>query len=166
MSTNDDETCAICDGGPGNNCRCTCPLGQGLNKCCHFHASGGEWGTACQVALSAVAQPAEKPAGGTKHDDGKVPLALLPFDGLTEVGKVLQFGAKKYAPDNWRGGFTWRRLISATLRHVFAFAKGEDVDPETGISHLAHAICCLLFLLEHQLHKLGTDDRYRKAVAP
>lgn len=85
--------------------------------------------------------------GGVKHDIGKEPLDLLPFAALTEVAKVLDFGAKKYAAYNWAKGMSWARLIAATLRHIFAFMRGEDKDKETGLSHIAHALCCLLFLM-------------------
>lgn len=100
-------------------------------------------------------------AGGTKHDGEKVRLELLPTRALEEIGKVLTFGAKKYDAWNWAKGFAWSRLIGATFRHLFAFARGEDKDPETGLSHLAHAGCCILFLLEHFLGGLGTDDRFK-----
>ena len=102
-------------------------------------------------------------SAGIKHDAGKVPLDLLPMRALTEVGKVLQFGAKKYAANNWRAGIQWSRLIAAALRHLFAFARGEDVDEETGLCHLAHASCCILFLLTYWLEeKNNLDDRYKE----
>jgi hypothetical protein len=100
-----------------------------------------------------------------KDDSGKPRFELLPSVALEEVAKVLTYGAKKYThdgidgSDNWRLGTTWRRYIGASLRHIFAFLRGEDSDPETGCSHLAHAVCCLLFLLEFQLVGGGTDDR-------
>lgn len=97
-----------------------------------------------------------------KHDDGKPSLDLLPPEALEEIAKVLSFGAHKYEPHNWRKGFKWSRLSAALLRHVFAFLRGEDLDPETGLSHLAHAGCMLLFLLTHQLTEIGEDDRYRR----
>lgn len=98
---------------------------------------------------------------GTKHDDDKTPLSLLPFDALEEVGRVFQFGAKKYSPHNWRKGFQWSRLASACLRHTTAWIMGEDRDPETGYLHTAHAVCCLLMLISHQLYGYGTDDRFK-----
>ncbi len=101
------------------------------------------------------------PGTGTKHDDGKPMLALLPFEALEAVGRVMTFGAKKYAANNWRGGFAWTRLVSSSLRHIFSWVKGEDLDPESGESHLAHAACCILFLLTFVLTKTGEDDRYK-----
>jgi hypothetical protein len=104
---------------------------------------------------------ADIPQGGTKHDTGKPPLALLSGAALTEVAKVLEFGSRKYSAWNWKGGFVWSRLASAALRHLFAWIGGEDKDPETGLSHLAHCLCCLMFLLDFEVNKLGTDDRYK-----
>ena len=101
--------------------------------------------------------------GGVKYDGGKVPLDLLPMEALMEVGEVLKYGAEKYAPYNWARGMLYSRLISACLRHIFSYNKGEDNDPETKRSHIAHAICCLLFLLEYEKNKNDYkqfDDRF------
>lgn len=96
-----------------------------------------------------------------KHDDEKNRLQLLPVDALEEIGKVLTFGAVKYSEGNWAvgKGFKWSRLFGGLLRHSFAWVRGEDKDPESGLSHLAHAGCMLLFLLAHVLRKHGEDDR-------
>jgi len=98
---------------------------------------------------------------GRKNDSEKVRLELLPFPALYEVARVLTFGAKKYDPWNWASGMAWSRLLGAALRHLFAWAAGEDKDPETGLSHLAHAACCVLFLLTYTLKDLGDDDRHK-----
>lgn len=88
-------------------------------------------------------------------------MALLPFEALEEVSKVLGFGAEKYSIHNWRGGFDWSRLQSAALRHLSAHIQGVNKDEETGLSHVAHATSCLLFLLAHELNGYGTDDRHK-----
>jgi Domain of unknown function (DUF5664) len=98
---------------------------------------------------------------GIKHDDGKPRLDLLSTKALNGVADVLRFGAQKYAADNWRGGMAWRRLIRAALNHLTAFADGVDTDAESGLPHLDHALCCLMFLSEYQKTDNGTDDRYR-----
>ena len=101
-----------------------------------------------------------KVAAGEKKDTGKLPLELLPVDVLEEVAKVLQFGANKYAANNWRGGIAYSRVYGATLRHLFAWWRGEDNDAETGLSHLAHAICELCFALAYILRlRSELDDR-------
>ncbi len=91
---------------------------------------------------------------GVKFDQDKPQWTLVPFKALDEVVKVLTIGAKKYAPDNWKKVPNARqRYIDAAFRHMSAYAAGEKLDDETGKSHLAHAVCCLLFLLAFDLDK-------------
>ncbi len=86
--------------------------------------------------------------GGKKNDDGKAPWHLAPWDAFLEIVWILAFGAKKYAERNWEEGIVFSRLYSALQRHLTAWWQdGEDNDPETGKSHLAHAGCCLVFML-------------------
>jgi hypothetical protein len=99
-----------------------------------------------------------------KHDTGKPPISLIARSAIEAEARVMAFGARKYGRDQWRKGFRWSRLIDAALRHVFAIADGEDFDPETGELHAAHARCCLAFLIEHHVHGLGCDDRYKRQV--
>lgn len=96
-----------------------------------------------------------------KYDDEKPPLGLLDSYALEAIAKVSGFGAKKYGKDNWRGGLEWSRVISAALRHLLAFNSGEDLDKESGLSHLAHAGCCIMFLLWYSKYKQEKDDRYK-----
>lgn len=84
---------------------------------------------------------------GRKFDTGKPRWSLLPEGAVAEVIQVLEYGAKKYAEDNWR--FVddgQRRYYDAAMRHIDAWWRGESKDPETGLSHLSHATCCLMFL--------------------
>jgi len=101
---------------------------------------------------------------GIKHDQEKVNMALLSPIALEKIAQVMTFGAKKYSANNWRGGFAWTRPAAAALRHIYAWLGGEDKDPETGISHLAHASCCLMFLLEFETTRPDLDDRYKPGV--
>jgi hypothetical protein len=91
-------------------------------------------------------------ATGVKFDNDKPQWSLLPFKALKEVVDVLTYGAKKYAPDNWKKvPNAKQRYIDAGFRHFTAYAAGEKLDPETGKSHIAHAICCLLYLLAFEI---------------
>ena len=99
---------------------------------------------------------------GTKHDQGKVPLHLLSPVALIQIAQVLGHGEQVYGTYNWLKGMHWSRIIGATLRHLFSWMRGHDKDPETGFSHLAHAGCCIMFLLEYEARGLGTDDRYKE----
>lgn len=95
---------------------------------------------------------------GTKFDDGKLPLDLWSPYALEETAKVLAFGAKKYEPYNWAKGIKYSRVFSALLRHLWAFWRKEKLDPETGIHHLAHAMCCLMFLLHYEMNRRKYHD--------
>ena len=91
-------------------------------------------------------------AEGKKYDGEKPRLYLLPPHTLVEVGKVLTFGAAKYDEHNWKKlDNLQNRYTGAALRHIFAHMAGEELDPETGLDHLAHALCCLMFKLEAKL---------------
>ncbi len=101
---------------------------------------------------------------GTKHDAGKPPMELIPWEALEGAARVLDHGKKKYTAHNWRGGFLWGRLAGAALRHLFAWLGGQDLDPESGLPHIDHALCCLMFLSAHVRSGLGVDDRYKREV--
>jgi hypothetical protein len=97
--------------------------------------------------------------GGIKFDGDKVRWDLVPWDAMEEIVKVLTYGANKYADRNWEKGMEYGRLIRATIGHVTDWAMRRDVDSETGLSHLAHAGCCILFLLAYVLRNIGKDNR-------
>lgn len=139
----------------------------GITIPCRISGEAVGWGfwrnTVAPVNDWLVNEPTElvkNQAEAVKHDDGKPPMELLATGALREVAKVMGAGAKKYGRHNWRKGMDWTRLHGAALRHIFAHLDGEDRDPETGLSHLAHAMCCMMFLLEYEQSKLGTDDRH------
>lgn len=97
---------------------------------------------------------------GMKFDAGKPrwDLFYLPF--LTDLHAVLVYGEQKYAAWNWSKGMSYSRLFNATMRHLWAWWwKHEMNDPESGLPHLAHAACCIMFLAGLQDHNRGTDDR-------
>lgn len=100
---------------------------------------------------------------GIKYDDKKPKMHLLPPKAITEVSKVLTFGADKYDEENWRKLDNLQaRYSSSALRHIFAHLDGEQLDPESGVSHLAHAICCLMFKLEVELET--KEEKTRKLI--
>lgn len=94
----------------------------------------------------------DRPVAGVKYDNDKPQWSLVPFKAMREVVDVLTYGAKKYAPDNWKKvPDAKRRYIDAAFRHLTSYASGEKLDNETGKSHLAHAMCCLLYLLAFEV---------------
>lgn len=102
---------------------------------------------------------------GIKHDSEKPDMSLLSSIAMVKIAEVMTFGKRKYSANNWRGGIVYSRLIAAALRHIFAWLGGESKDPETGLSHLAHASCCLMMLMEFETTRPELDDRYQQQPA-
>lgn len=98
---------------------------------------------------------------GVRFDTGKSRVDLLDTEFLEQIGKVLAFGAGKYDEHNWRRGIAVSRNLAAALRHTFAALRGEDTDPESGLPHLAHAACDLMFAWWTIKHRPKFDDRWR-----
>ena len=101
---------------------------------------------------------------GLKYDSEKPKMNLLPPKAIVEISKVLTFGAEKYDAENWRKlDDLQNRYTAGALRHIFAHMDGEDLDPETNLSHLAHAMCCLLFKLEIELEERIKEEELRES---
>lgn len=111
-----------------------------------------------------------KQSPGTKLDDGKVRLELIPGELIFAVGEILTFGANKYAARNWEKGIHWGRVFGATMRHLWSWWQGKspttrnflfgNLDAETGKSHLWHAATCLSFLIAYEERGMTAfDDR-------
>jgi len=100
---------------------------------------------------------------GRKDDQEKNRLDFIPPAATEGIGKVLTFGAKKYAPYNWAKGIAYSRIIGAIKRHLLAIEKGEDVDPESGLLHIHHIACNAAFLQTYMTYPeryKEFDDRY------
>lgn len=104
-------------------------------------------------------QPVAKDGTATKFDNGKVMMGLLPPLAKQRIAEVFTFGANKYSSWNWSKGMQFSRLYDALQRHLTAWEMGEDIDPESGKSHLAHAGCCIMMLLETAELRKDLDDR-------
>ena len=102
---------------------------------------------------------------GNKNDDNKTRFDLLEPDFINEVAKVMTHGAHKYGPENWKKvGNAKARYMAALLRHINAWQQGERNDPETGMHHLAHATCNLMFLFYGDINET-TDIQRREGNA-
>ncbi|MDX1285706.1 MAG: dATP/dGTP diphosphohydrolase domain-containing protein [Draconibacterium sp.] len=84
--------------------------------------------------------------GGLRFNEGKLRYDLVHPKAHEDMVKVLTMGAKKYYDRNWERGMDWSKVIESLKRHVAAFEKGEDYDPESGLLHMAHAACNVHFL--------------------
>ena len=97
----------------------------------------------------------------------KPPLHLIPAAAEITESLAMAVGAKKYGQFNWR----WKKVkasiyIAAARRHLAQWFDGQDEDPETGVSHLAHARACLGILLDAMSLDQMIDDRPGTGAAP
>lgn len=98
--------------------------------------------------------------GAVKNDAMKPRMSLIPQLSLLEVAKVMTYGAEKYAEWNWSEGSDYSVLTDAASRHITAFNCGENLDPESGLSHIAHAVSCLMMLYDITQMYPERDDRW------
>ena len=97
---------------------------------------------------------------GAKFDEGKPAFGLLAPEMLFGVADILEYGARKYAARNWEKGISYTRVFGGLMRHMWAWWRGEDYDPETGKPHLWHAGCGLMFLIAYEARGMKEyDDR-------
>ena len=93
-----------------------------------------------------------------KADSGKLQWSLMPFEELKDVVRILMFGAEKYSPDNWKKCDNTKRYKDALVRHVISYVIGDEKDEESGLSHLAHAVCNCLFLMWFDKQKENKEN--------
>lgn len=98
----------------------------------------------CRAALSGKFADGQ----GRKDDSNKPRYSLLPTGTVSQVIQVMEYGAVKYDPGNWKLVENARtRYYDAAMRHIDDWWNGSTTDSESSLPHLAHAICCLLFLM-------------------
>lgn len=95
---------------------------------------------------------------GIKHDQEKPRVGLVPVEAILAVSNVLTAGAKVYGDRNWELGISYERVYNATMRHLLAWWNGEDVDPDSGMSHLWHALTNLCFLVTYVERNMNSFD--------
>lgn len=103
-----------------------------------------------------------KKTEGLRFNEGKIRHDLLPSFAVEQLASVLTKGAEKYAERNWELGMKWSNVMASLKRHISAFEKGEDYDPETGLLHMAHVMCNASFLTEYYKIYPQGDDRPHK----
>lgn len=99
-----------------------------------------------------------KESKSVKNDiiDDKLRWDLLPMEEIEDIVRVYHAGAKKYGPNTWQNldnGF--ERYRSAAARHIMAYLKGERMDKETNVHHLAAAAWNVITMLWYDKHGKG-----------
>lgn len=139
----------------------------------------GSYATVPAVECQLVSRPADRimtseaptapdglaappPPAASRYDQDKLRMSISPWLGFAEVMAVAEYGAKKYDAHNFRKGLQSTALADAAFRHLAKWMAGEDVDPDSGCEHLAHAAWNLLVALEQKVRgNHGLDDRYQ-----
>lgn len=139
------------------NTRCSACVEEG----CATNSGG-----ACYYSCGCHAIPAQEvrikdPLTGGEKGQKPERFSLIPAKALAEVARVYGYGAKKYADHNWRKGYKWSLSLDALGRHINAFQQGIDLDSESGIHHLAHAIFHCMALIEWKEIHPEMDDRIK-----
>lgn len=96
---------------------------------------------------------------GQRFNSNKPKWSLVPQSALLPMVEVLEFGAKKYSPNNWKKGLDILEICESLKRHLDAFMEGEDNDPESNLSHIGHIQCNAMFLSWMMKHRPELDTR-------
>ena len=96
---------------------------------------------------------------GARYNDNKPDYSLIPMWTLADEAKVWEYGKRKYAAWNWAKGMPWSVPLACALRHLAAWQRGEELDHESGLPHLAHAMCNLRMLTMFATTYPEGDDR-------
>ena len=96
---------------------------------------------------------------GARFNAGKPDYSLIPMHTLEDEARVWMYGAQKYAAWNWAKGMPWSVPFACAMRHLAAWQRGEDTDPESGLPHLAHVMCNLRMLTLYTKNYPEGDDR-------
>jgi hypothetical protein len=92
----------------------------------------------------------------------KIDHTMLPIDALEEVSRALMYGQRRHGAWGWiENPKSYNELLAKAQRHIFEFQRGVTIDPTTQLSHIACAICDLMFLQSNHLKGRGTDDRFK-----
>lgn len=90
----------------------------------------------------------------------KPSMGFIPVGAMESVARVMELGARKYGPYNWREQPIKKMTYAhAALRHLFAWIGGEDNDPESLQPHLAHVAACMLIVIDAMRSNACIEDR-------
>lgn len=140
----------------------SCPFRVYRKMPCPKQADANERMAAYQGEV--VTEWTDKKPKAKTNDEGKPPLAHLPWAALREVALVQAYGHSKYGDFyNYKKGMEISRNLSCAIRHITDYMAGKDLDDESKRHHLAHAACRVLFALQNIYDNTQIDDRYRKS---
>lgn len=90
----------------------------------------------------------------------KAPMSTVPANVLAELGVAMLEGSLKYGRHNYRAaGVRSSVYYDGTMRHMMAWWEGEDIDPDSGVSHITKAIASLVVFRDAMQRGMVNDDR-------
>jgi hypothetical protein len=110
-------------------------------------AKQAAWDAYDERMMNYMSEPTPKANRSLRYNTGKADYSLIPMAAMKEAAHVLEYGATKYAIDNWMKPTNWRVSYACLMRHMSAWQSGEDLDPESERNHLGHAMCNILQML-------------------
>ena len=103
---------------------------------------------------------------GARFNSDKPDFSLIPLMTLEDEARVWMHGREKYSAWNWTKGMPWSVPLACMLRHLAAFQRGEDIDPESGLPHMAHVMCNARMLTLYAKTYPEGDDRPKEWLTP
>lgn len=100
-----------------------------------------------KLSLTALHDYREKKA--LRYNEGKLRWSLVDWKSMEPMVHVLEFGAKKYEEENWKKPMDKKQILNSAMRHLIAMMNGEEIDPESGLSHVGHLMCNAMFYSYH-----------------
>lgn len=157
------EICVACHGSGGDAFAGRCPACRGTGFApIVADLRGAVSEIVSRANADGTAAPLPHHPADPKQSAGaaKVPMSALPMAVIAELAVAHGEGAAKYGRHNWRKGEVLASTYyAATLRHLTAWFEGEDIDPDSGLSHLVKAMASLAVLRDAQIHGTALDDR-------
>jgi hypothetical protein len=96
----------------------------------------------------------------SRFNEGKPQWSLVDFKSLVPLARVMEFGAKKYARDNWKIKLDLNQCLESLSRHLFSLMSGEERDSESGELHIGHIMANAMFWQYHnEKQKLEANEK-------
>lgn len=99
---------------------------------------------------------------GTKYDNGKADLTLIPMEAMEAMARAFMHGEKKYTRGNFKNGLETTRTLAAALRHIYEKLDRVDIDHESGVDTLGHAMAAIAMTIYNLKHHPEMDNRDKK----
>ena len=103
---------------------------------------------------------------GARYNSGKADFSLIPLNTLEDEARVWEYGTRKYNAWNWAKGMPWSVPYACAMRHLSAWQRGEEIDPESNLPHLAHVMCNIRMLILYAKTYPEGDDRPPRELMP